>query len=180
MPFNKLDDTPAGKIRPRFRLKTSLSKEEIMMIIHQHGEADETVVNSKYDRFIKLTIPKKDRHYWTPVLSLSFDQEEDGTLIRGLIGPNDKVWTMFNFFYFATGVLGTIGSIFALVQWQLYDTWAYIFILPLTVAILSTIFYTARFGKTKAHTQMLHLLRFLRKAVDETDCVRVELDQVSS
>jgi hypothetical protein len=180
MPFNKLDDTAAGKIRPRFRLKTSLDKDEIMDIIHGHGEEDETVVNSKYDRFIKLTIPKKDRHYWTPVLSLSFDQEKDGTLIRGLIGPNDKVWTKFMFFYIATGTLGTIGTIFALVQYQLHDTWAYIFILPLTIVLLSTIFFTAKYGKTQAHTQMLHLLRFLRRAVDETDCVRVELDQVGS
>lgn len=180
MPFNKLDDTPAGKIRPRFRLKTSLSQEEIMNLIHEHGEADETVINSKYGRFIKLTIPKAERHYWTPVLSLSFDQEKDGTLIRGLIGPNDKVWTMFSFFYIATGTLGTIGSIFALVQYQLYDTLAFIFIIPLTIAILSTIFYTAKFGKTQAHTQMIHLLRFLRRAVDETDTVRVELDQSGS
>ncbi len=178
MPFNKLDDTPAGKIRPRFRLKTTLGMDEIMNIIHQHGEADDTVVNSKYGRFIKLTIPKKERHYWTPVLSLSFDQEKDGTLIRGLIGPNDKVWTKFMFFYIATGTLGTFGSIFSLVQWQLHDTLAYIFIIPLTIALLSTIFYTAKFGKTQAHTQMLHLLRFLRRAVDQTDCVRVEMDQV--
>lgn len=176
MPFNKLDDTAAGKIRPRFRLWTSLTREEIMQIIHDHGQADETVVNSKYDRFIKLTCPKKDRHYWTPVLSLSFEQEKDGTLIRGLIGPNDKVWTMFSFFYFATGFIGVVGSIFALVQWQLHDTLAFIFIIPLTIALLSTIFYTSKFGKKQAHTQMLHLLRFLRKAVDDTDCVRVELD----
>lgn len=176
MPFNKLDDTAAGKIRPRFRLKTSLLQEEIMELIHQHGEMDASVINSKYDRFIKLTIPKKDRHYWTPVLNLSFEQEEDGTLIRGLIGPNDKVWTKFMFFYGATGTLGTIGSIFALVQWQLHNTLAYLFIIPLTIALLSTIFFTAKFGKKQAHTQMLHLLRFLRRAVDQTDCIRVEID----
>lgn len=177
MPFNKLDDTAVGKIRPRFRLKTSLEKEDIMDIIHDHGLLDDSVVNSKYDRFIKLTIPKSDRHYWTPVLSLSFDKEKDGTLIRGLIGPNDKVWTKFMFFYIATGTLGTIGSIFSLVQYQLHDTLAYIFIIPLTIVLFSTIFFTAKYGKTQAHTQTLHLLRFLRKSVDDTDCVRVEVDQ---
>ena len=148
-----------------------------MNIIHEHGEADETVINSKYGRFIKLTIPRAERHYWTPVLSLSFDQEKDGTLIRGLIGPNDKVWTLFSFFYFGVGFLGIVGSVFALVQWQLYDTFAYIFIIPLSVALISTIFYTAKFGKKQAHTQMLHLLRFLRRAVDKTDTVRVVMDQ---
>lgn len=59
MPFNKLDDTAAGKIRPRFRLSTSLNKEQVMNLIHEQAELDDSIVNSKYDRFIKLTIPKR-------------------------------------------------------------------------------------------------------------------------
>lgn len=176
MPFNKLDDTAAGKIRPRFRLSTSLTKEQIMNLIHEQAELDVTIVNSKYDRFIKLTIPKRERHYWSPVLSLSFDQESDHTLIRGLIGPNDKVWTKFMFFYISAGTLGLFGTIFALVQWDLHGTLGYLFLIPLALIVLSTIFYTSKYGKTRAHTQMLHLLRFLRRAVDETDCVRVEMN----
>lgn len=172
MPFNKLDDTTAGKIRPRFKLITSLTKEEIMNLIHIKAEEDPTIINSRFDRFIKLSIPKKDSHYWSPVLTLSFDTETESTVIRGLIGPRDKVWTKFMFFYVAASTLGLFGSIFAMVQWQLHDNLSFLLIIPLSIAVVMSIFLISRFGKIKAHLQMLHLLRFLRSAVDQTDCKR--------
>jgi hypothetical protein len=46
MSFNKLDESTAGKIRPRFNFETPLKKEEIMDLIHLHGTNDHTIVCS--------------------------------------------------------------------------------------------------------------------------------------
>lgn len=176
MPFNKLDHSTAGQIRPRFKLQASQSKEELIDVIKVHGVNDPTVVCSSYARFIKLKIPKKDQHYWSPVVSLSFDTLDGKTIVRGLIGPNENVWLMFTFFYAAVGILGTIGSIYAFTEWSLHSTLSYLWIIPITTVLLLSIFFTAKFGKRQGQTQMLHLLRFLRSALDKTDAVRIEMD----
>ena len=49
-----------------------------------------------------------------------------------------------------------------------------LFIIPLSIFIFGSIFSTVKYGKRKAHTQMIHLLRFLRKAVDSVECVRAD------
>jgi hypothetical protein len=174
MSFNKFDESAAGKIRPRFNFETPLKKEEIMDLIHSHGLTDPTIVCSKYGRFIRLSIPKKAQHTWSPVLNLSFDQQENRTLIRCLIGPSETVWQSIMLFYIAFSILGFFGSIYALVRWNLSGSMDYLFIIPLSIAFLFSIFLVSRQGKIKAHLEMLHLLRFLRKAVDEIEFKRVE------
>ena len=176
MPFNKLDHSTAGQIRPRFKLETSSSKEEIIDIINNHCKVDTTTVCTSYDRFIKLRIPKKDQHYWSPVVSLSMDTLDGKTIIRGLIGPNENVWLLFTFFYAAVGILGTIGSLYALTEWSLHNNINFLWVLPLSTFLILSIFLTAKHGKRKGQTQMLHLLRFLRTALDGTDAVRIEME----
>ena len=174
MPFNKLDHSTAGQIRPRFKLEASNSKDDLIAIITDYGKNDNTVVCSSYDRFIKLRIPKKDQHYWSPVISLSFDTLDNKTIVRGLVGPNEDVWLLFTFCYAFVGILGTIGSIYALTEWSLHNAYVYLWIIPFATLLFLTIFLTAKYGKRKGQTQMLHLLRFLRAALDPTDAVRVE------
>ncbi len=176
MPFNKLDDTAIGKIRPRFKLETPLSKEEAMDLINKKAQEDESISSSSFTRFIKLRSPVEERHYWSPVMNLTFewDEYDNKTLIRGVIGPNEKVWSMFMFFYIGIIAIGMFGGIFALVKWQVNDNPNLLFIIPLSIFIFGSIFSTVKYGKRKGHTQMLHLLRFLRKSVDDIDCVRSE------
>jgi hypothetical protein len=174
MPFNKLDDSAAGKIRPRFKLKTPLEKDEVMELIYQQAKMDKTIGVQKQPRVIRLAIPKHAQHTWSPVLSLSFDKEKEYTIIRGLIGPSESVWQIIMLFYIAFSVLGFFGSVFALVKYQLNGITSYLFIIPLAILLPVSIFFISRAGKVRAHTEMLHLLRFLRKAVDSIECVRVD------
>ena len=174
MSFNKLDESTAGKIRPRFNLQTPVKKEEVMDLIHSFGKGDDSIIVYKYSRFIRLSIPQKDRHTWSPVLNLSFDQEEDRTYIRCLIGPSETVWQSIMLFYIAFSLLGFFGSMFALVKVQTSGEYGYLTIIPVSIAILASIFLISQSGKIKAHTQMLHLLRYLRKSVDSIECVRVD------
>jgi hypothetical protein len=173
MPFNKLDHSTVGQIRPRFKLTTTKPKEEIMALIVGKAKEDKTVAVHSYSKFIKLGIPKKEQHTWSPVLNMTFDEENDGTLIRCLIGPEEMVWIVIMFGYIATSVLGLFASMFALVRWQLNGDSTYLFSIPLTVVVLASIFIISRIGRQKAHLQTLHILRYLRKSVDEVDCMRI-------
>ena len=174
MPFNKLDETTAGKIRPRFKLESSVPMEEIKQIVLQSVKSDETLIHNAYDRFIKITVAQEDQHYWSPLLSLTFDQEENRTLIRGVIGPKESIWTMFMFFYISLAVSGFFGSMYSLVKWQTSNDKSYLIIIPIAIILLLSVFLTSKHGKVQAHVQTLHLLRALRKSVDDIDCTRVE------
>jgi hypothetical protein len=174
MPFNKLDESAAGKIRPRFKLKTPLEKDAVMELIYQHAKKDKTISVQKQPRLIRLAIPKQAQHTWSPVLSLSFEKEKEHTIIRGLIGPSESVWQIIMLFYIAFSVLGFFGSVFALVKYQLNGITSYLVIIPIAIIIPASIFLISRAGKVRAHAEMLHLLRFLRKSVDEIECVRVD------
>jgi hypothetical protein len=174
MPFNKLDESAAGKIRPRFKLQTPLDIDPMMdRIAHHCLEADD-VHHRRLARVIRLSIPIEEQHVWSPVLHLSFDREGDYTIIRGLIGPSESVWQTVTVFYLSVSILGFFGSMYAFAEWQLNDNWGWLLVIPLTLIALSSIFAISFAGKKQAHTQMLHLLRFLRKAVDGVDCVRID------
>jgi hypothetical protein len=111
MPFNKLDHTAVGKIKPRFKLQTPESKDKMLELIIAEAKADETVKVSNHTNQIKLMLPFDERHYWSPVMNLTceWDEYDKKTYIRGVVGPNDKVWTMFMFFYIGVLMIGMFG-----------------------------------------------------------------------
>jgi len=176
MVFNKLDDSAIGKIRPRFKLESPESMETIMSIILDAAQKDESIITlQQQNRFIKISIPENEKHYWSPVLNLTCDNKEiaDKTVIRGHIGPSENVWGLFVLTYSAIAILGFFASVWAYVQWVLNKDLMYFWSVPLSIFLLFTMFATSKYGQKKAHLQTLHIMRFLRKAVDNIECVRV-------
>lgn len=176
MIFNKLDDSAIGKIRPRFKLESPESMSNIMNIILEAAAKDETIVTRKqHNKYIKITIPDSEKHYWSPVLNLSCDNKEikDKTIIRGHIGPSEDVWGIFILTYAAIAILGFFASVWAYVQWVLNKDLFYFYVIPIAIALLFSIFITSKYGQRKAHLQTLHIMRFLRRAVDKIECERV-------
>ena len=176
MKFNKLDHTIKGRIIPRFKLESPQSKIDIMILIKTSAEKDPTInCIQQQTRFLRLSIPKNKQHYWSPVLKLSCDDNEiEGkTIIRGHIGPNESVWGIFFLTYAAIAVLGFFGGIWAYAQYLFKQETIYLWIFPISILILLTMFITSKFGQKKAQTQMLHLMRFLRKSIDSIECNRV-------
>lgn len=176
MVFNKLDDSAIGKIRPRFKLESPESMETIMSIIMEAAQKDDSIISlQQQNRFIKITIPENEKHYWSPVLNLTCDNKEiaDRTVIRGHIGPSESVWGIFILTYSAIAILGFFASVWAYVQWVLNKDLFYFYVIPIAILLLFSIFTTSKYGQRKAHIQTLHIMRFLRKAVDNIECERI-------
>jgi hypothetical protein len=148
--------------------------DSIMDIIAHHSNNSPDIYCKRHARVLRLSIPKENQHIWSPVMHLSFDREENHTIIRGLIGPSESIWQTIMVFYLSVSILGFLGSMYALVEWQLRDNWLWLSIIPITVLALSSIFAISASGKKQAHAQMLHLLLFLRRSVDQTSCMRIE------
>lgn len=103
--------------------------------------------------------PEKDQHFWSPQLTVSMEESEDGgTLIRGMYGPKPNVWTMFVFFYSVLGLAIVVISIIGFSNMSLGISDNILWFLPVLIAGFLTLFLVSMFGKKlgKQEIRMLH------------------------
>jgi len=114
-----------------------------------------------------LRIRQTERHLWSPALSGHFeDNDEGGTVLFGLIGPNPSVWTAIAFSYLALGTgilfLLTLGGV------QVFlgkNPWAFGASLALLVLMLVA-WAIAQAGHKIAAPQTTILRHFLEDTFD--------------
>lgn len=153
------------EIRPRFSEEISLEKETAIQQFKTQLEVDETVVASIWEHHIVLKIPQKEQHFWSPQLTISFEDIEQGTQIRGLCGPKPSVWMMFIFFYFILGFTGTMVMIMGFSQMNLGLPAGILWLLPAIGFLILMVFLTARMGQKLAKEEMHRLFKFYQKTL---------------
>ncbi|MFT5722949.1 MAG: hypothetical protein ACI9JN_000054 [Bacteroidia bacterium] len=92
------------EIRPRFRKQSQQSLEALLsqlQLIFDNNE--DQILGSIVHRHATVNIPLDQAHFWSPQLTLNFEEVDEGTLIRGLYGTNPNVWLLFMFLYFFMG-----------------------------------------------------------------------------
>ena len=150
-------------LRPRFRIEVNNPENEVVDIVKNKlkydnpHQFDSTIIK---DHLI-LRIKKDKRHYWSPQMDISLQaKEEGGTIIRCLMAPEPNVWTMFMFFYAATGFGAFVGLMMGMSQWTLQrDMWGfYIFIAGLILGLI--VYAIAQFGKGISKGDMTILREF--------------------
>lgn len=169
MSFNELDQSLSGKILPRFRLKIKAEKEELLSFLDDFAKKSEEVTHTRAKQYLILRIPPAKREYWSPELQIQpFQDYEDKqkTIVRCVVGPSQSVWMMFTFFY-ATIILSMLfGGMFGLVQYQLNDYSAFLWVWPLGTVALLSIFLVSKYGQNKARNQTLRLVSFLMHSIE--------------
>ena len=155
------------RVRPRFHVYTPYSAEEVLERI-RIGLADSNAPCK--GRLIAghatLFLPIEEQHYWSPQLSLSVEDDADGSLLRGLYGPRPAVWTMFVFFYSLIGVAILFVAIFGFSYKALDGNAGILWLLPVLVLIFLTLYLVAYFGKRLGHDQIEILHHFTEKCID--------------
>lgn len=150
-------------LRPRFKIVVNNPEKEVVEIVknklkyNNPHNFESTIVEGH----LILRINKAKRHFWSPQMDISVQpNEEGGTVIRCLLAPEASVWTMFMFFYAATGFMAFIGLMMGMSQWTLQrDMWGfYLFFAGL--ALLLVIYAIAQFGKGISRSDMNILRAF--------------------
>ena len=160
------DHLPPYRVRPRFKIETNYSPSGLEELIRTGLKTDNApCVGSVGHHYAKLALPKSERHYWSPQLSLSMEETETGCILRGLYGPRENVWAMFIFFYaiiaFAILIIGIIG----LSNLQLKQPATILWLVPVLMVLFLTLYLVAFFGQKLGHDQMLILHRYLEKTI---------------
>jgi len=113
------------------------------------------------EQYATLYFPKNKQKYWTPILTLTINETETGSHIRGMYSPQPSIWTMFVFFYIVIGTLGMFALIIGGAQTTVgKNPWALWLSIPLLM-ILGSLFLVAQYGKKKSRPQMSVIHDFL-------------------
>ncbi len=119
------------------------------------------------DNLIILDISHEEVHYWSPQLTFRVErspENENHTILSGLIGPRPSVWTMFMFIYFSTGIIGFFISSYSIAKYNLGEFSYTIFAFPIAILFMLTAYQAGKFGEKLGANQVENLKNFIRKA----------------
>ncbi len=165
---NVEEHLPAYKVRPRFQVATSYSLEELVEKIQSGLDKEDAPCKGwvHMSGYGKLLIHKEDQHYWSPQLSLTLEEAGKGSLIRGVYGPREAVWTMFMFIYFVIAFAAVIISIIGMSNLFLGKPGLILWLVPFLILTFLTLFLVAFIGQRLGRDQMVTLHNFLEETTD--------------
>jgi len=156
---------PIVQIRPRFKVLTPMPAQEIAERLRvKLKEIDSPCTGEAHARYANIKIPLPDQHYWSPQLSITMEESEEGTVVRGLYGPRPAVWTMFVFFYAAIGFAVMVITAIAMAMWMMGKSVMFFWSVPVLIFIFLSIYHVAYIGKKKGHAESEILHRFFTES----------------
>lgn len=158
-------DHHSFEIRPRFKLLCSRSIEEITHGMQDQFRADKKIKGRIVNNHIYVNIPAEDLHYWSPELHITLHPQKQGTLVRGLVGPSPKIWTMFMFIYFGIGIIFLFGSIYGLSKYWLNGDTGWLWTIPACIFLFIITFIAAKSGQKIGREQTEQLKLPLRRVL---------------
>lgn len=154
------------RIRPRFKLQVNFGIDKVQSKIEKSLNKAENQCNANINNtFITLSLPEKDIQYWSPQLRLMMEENEKGTLIRGLYGPKPSIWALFFYCYAAIGILAFFGGLYGLVQLSLDMPAPILWLLPVLAICAVLLYLFSQTGQKIGAQQMFTLHSFFESAI---------------
>jgi len=157
------------QIRPKYRITTELSPnmivDEVKLLLDKSDKVDGRIV----DNNVYLKLPVEELHYWSPEFQVKIKKEDKVTSIRGIAGPNPKVWATFMVFYGLAIMLLIFGGSLGISQWMLDIESIWIWSVPVSIILYAIIFVAAKYGQRLGADQLIRLRDFLDKAIESAE-----------
>ena len=154
------------RIRPRFKQIIPEPPEKVVEKMKlKLKEPDIDCVGRVIPGFITLRIPIPERHYWSPQLSLSLEEHEEGTLVRGLYGPNPTVWAMFTFGYSAIALIALFIAIIGFSKRSLGMEAPILYALPVLGGLAIVMYFIAQTGQKLGVEQTFTIHHFYEETM---------------
>lgn len=174
MPFNRLNHSILGEIRPRFDLQIDVDPEFALEHIYANIVKDPEVAGVRSKQYVFIKTPRHQQHFWSPEMSVRIEKSEfsDDITAHCLVGPRQTVWVLFTLIYAAILLLTLFGGSFGAVQYQQEGSSIFIWFFPIGFIAFLSVFITAKIGQRKGRDQMLHLVSFLYHSLDQISSVK--------
>lgn len=152
-------------LRPRFEKNLAYTSEEVLSAFEIATTTSKDFKISRVDSHVFIRIPKSKQHFWSPQLHLEIIEDPtNGTILKGLFGPNPTVWTMFMFFHFVIAVLFIAAAIWLYTSISLQKPYVF----PLITMFLLIVgwfglYVAGRLGKKKGEQEMQSLYVYMKQ-----------------
>ncbi len=161
------------KIRPRFKHLVTGNKEELeKRLIDGIEEKGSPFISTHLPGHLYIKIHPEEQHFWSPQLHLSFEQEEDHVILRGLYGPNPTVWAIFFFSYVALGILSLFLGMWGLTRLSLGLDSSVLWSIPVFAVIAIILYISAQAGQKLAAQQLFDIHHLYEELIGD----RVQVD----
>ncbi|MGI9530810.1 GTP-binding protein [Lutimonas sp.] len=154
-------------LKPRFKLKYSASVEEILDEFRGNLAIEDCKYKSKIvNHHIVIDVPLDEEHFWSPQLHVEVEKEDEVTVVKGILGPKPKIWTMFMFLHFIVALAFFIFFVIFYSKWSLDQDYQFSMIMFLLMPVLwFVLYFIGQLGKKIGYEQMVGLHNFLIKAL---------------
>lgn len=157
------------EIRPRFELEVDLPPDEVLTRIKKGlSNPDADCTGKILNPHAVLQMHDEKQHYWSPQLTVEVETKstDNSSLLRCIMGPMPAVWTMFASFYALSVFIGLVGLVWGGSQWSLGMSPYALWLVPVSVIMISIAYVIALTGQKLGYDQMLVLKKFLVKSID--------------
>ena len=157
------------RIRPRFKHHAKASPNAIKEEIQKHLDAENApVVGRMMQSYITIRIPMDTRHFWSPQLSISLEEhEEGGTIVRGLYGPLPTIWAFFTYGYGALGIIALFIAVVGFSELALDKSGMILWWLPAIAGAALVLYLIAQTGQKLGVEETFTLHHFYEDAVKD-------------
>lgn len=157
-------------VRPRFSTELDLPREQVQRrILEQVGGDPGACEVKSFPGFLCIRIPEEQRHFWSPRLTLSLEDEpQERTRIEGVYGPNANLWSLFLYSYLISGSVTIFAGSLGFAQWSLQRTAWGMWIATASIAVLVVVYLLAQLGKRLGADQTHYLDELYRDAIDRS------------
>jgi len=151
------------RVRPRFELEIDIEADVLMERVRERLPLCPHCTGVSVGRHAELFVPDSERRVWSPWLSITADDREDGALLRCRFAPHPHVWTLYLFLAFGLGFALLVGTTWGYAQWATDRTpWALLSV-PVIIVLGGLLYSASQVGQKLGGEQMDHL----RSALDE-------------
>ena len=154
-------------MRPTFEQELPYPKDEVMRRVGAElKKPDRQHKSLLFTQYAELHIADAAVRYWSPHLSLSFDEEGEHTRVRGRFAPRNEVWTLIWVIYLLLAFSAFFALVFECASWMLgQSTWFGIAALIAIVGI-GAIYVLRQIGQMLSADQMVELKSDWQQVVD--------------
>ncbi len=159
-------------LKPRFKIEVDQTKDEVLNKFKNIFESGDCEYCSKMtDNHIVIDVPKKMDTFWSPQLELEItENEENKTIVKGILGPKPQVWTFFIFLHFTVAFAFFVFLIVFLTRWNLNQNYTFSLIMLIILPIVWVVLYfSGQLGKKYGYEQMQELHTFLIKTITKQE-----------
>lgn len=153
-------------VRPRIREEVAYNAIEVKKKLTQSAtEYQNQLLLSSVGNHVNINIHPQVHHFWSPQASINIEEIENGSIVRGIIGPKPNLWATFMVVYVfgiaAFFITAAIGYSYITMN----KSGIMLYISPIFLLIILANYLVIITGKSLAKEQSLLIQKFISDSI---------------